>query len=55
MLIDVSVKGYFDRMIYATAATLNTVLLTEDSGLARLKEECRYRPARIASWRNVVK
>jgi PIN domain nuclease of toxin-antitoxin system len=54
LLTDDRVNDYFDRMIYATAATENSNLLTEDKvllGLADAKGEPA--PRSILSWKSV--
>jgi len=48
--LEVKVRDYFDRLIYATAIHYNATLLTEDEKLLNLYKGA-YRPKRIIKWR----
>ncbi len=56
LLTDNRVNDYFDRMIYATAATENSHLLTEDKVLLGLTDTKREPvPRSILSWKGLLK
>ena len=54
LLLNVGVKDYFDRVIYATAAHHNAVLLTEDRELAGIEHPEIPKPAAVMTWNDVV-
>ncbi len=55
-LLDKGIKDYFDRMIYATAAYYNAVLLTEDEALRKLynKRKTILKPNRVIDWNTII-
>ena len=55
LLIRASVADYFDRLIYATATSRGSVLLTEDEELARVAQRGDLpAPRKVIRWNDVV-
>lgn len=55
LLIKASLKDYFDRQIYSTAACLNYILLTEDQQLHDLsRAQITPKPKAILRWSDLI-
>jgi len=55
LLLKAGIKDYFDRMIYATAAYYNDILLTEDGKLMEINHEDLPKPKKIMSWNTIIR
>ncbi len=53
LFIEIKIKDYFDRIIYATAIYYNATLLTEDQTIKKIRHPEIPRPV-VLSWRNIV-
>jgi PIN domain nuclease of toxin-antitoxin system len=54
LLLKAGIKDYFDRIIYATAATYNAILLTEDEELTAINLEDIEKLGKIISWNMII-
>ncbi|RLF03549.1 MAG: hypothetical protein DRK00_08680 [Thermoprotei archaeon] len=55
LLIEVGLKDYFDRMIYATAACKGAALLTEDEDMLEIGKRWHIRPGEVLKWDDLIK
>ncbi len=56
LLVKEEVKDYFDRLIYATAAHHNAILLTEDKKLLRITRQGNLpKPKKALNWSELAK
>ena len=53
LLTRAGIKDYFDRMIYAAAAHLHALLLTEDEDLRACAEKDLPKPKKTLSWKEL--
>jgi PIN domain nuclease of toxin-antitoxin system len=54
LLLKAGIKDYFDRIIYATSAIYNAILLTEDEELTTINLEDIEKPEKIISWNIII-
>lgn len=56
LLTQLSVRDYFDRQIYSTAARLDCIPLTEDEKIHDLhaREKVPLKPKRMIKWKNLI-
>jgi len=54
LLVEIGLKDYFDRMIYATAVYEGAILLTEDEELIRIRKEGSVSPKEVLRWNEVI-
>ncbi len=55
ILLDIGLKDYFDRLIYATATTYKMILLTEDRVIHEIAQKKSIpKPPEVIRWENIV-
>ncbi len=55
LLLKAEIKDYFDRMIYATAVSQESILMTEDMELKSLENSELPKPKKIISWEEIIR